>query len=71
MALANDQNVETRLILSYALLFFFGIFGVHRLYLGRYTTGIIYAFTGGLLGLGVIWDIFAIPFMCRELPKIE
>ncbi len=71
MALADDQSIETRLVFSYGLLFFFGLWGVHRLYLGRYTSGIIYAFTGGLCGLGVLFDIFAIPSMCRELPKIE
>ena len=71
MALADDQNVETRLMMSYGLLFFFGVFGIHRLYLGRYTSGIIYAFTGGLCGLGVIFDIFAIPSMCRNIPLIE
>ena len=71
MALAENQSMETRFLMSYALLFFFGMFGLHRFYLGRYMSCVIYAFTGGLMGFGILWDIFAIPSMCRNLPRVE
>tara|TARA_E500000331_G_C17121728_1_gene654143 strand:- start:21 stop:317 length:297 start_codon:yes stop_codon:yes gene_type:complete len=55
-----------RLIISYAFLLSLGFFGVHRFYLGRNYTGILYLCTGGVFGLGVILDFFLIPFMVAE-----
>ena len=40
--------------------------GAHRFYVGRQLSGILYAFTFGLLGIGWIYDAFQIPRMCRE-----
>jgi len=45
---------------SYLLLTFLGIFGVHRLYLGKWVTGLIYLLTGGLIGLGVLYDLWTL-----------
>ncbi len=42
--------------LAWVLLTFLGILGVHRMYMGKWITGIIYLLTGGLLGLGVLYD---------------
>ncbi len=44
----------------------FGIFGAHRFYYGRQITGTIWFFTGGLLLVGWIVDLFLIPSMDRE-----
>ena len=52
-----------RLLLSYLLLIFGGTLGLHRFYLSRYWSGLVYALTGGILGLGILFDFFAIPFM--------
>jgi TM2 domain-containing membrane protein YozV len=41
---------------AWILLTFLGIFGLHRLYLEKWITGIIYFFTGGLCFLGVLYD---------------
>lgn len=41
---------------TWILLTFFGLFGVHRFYLGKWITAIVYLCTGGLFGLGVLYD---------------
>ena len=46
--------------LAWLLLVFLGIFGVHRMYLGKWISGIIYLFTGGLFGLGYIYDLWTL-----------
>ena len=45
-----DYNV------TWLLLTFLGIFGVHRFYMGKLFTGIIYLFTGGLFLVGILYD---------------
>ncbi|MEN8719213.1 MAG: TM2 domain-containing protein [Oceanococcaceae bacterium] len=42
--------------LTWVLLTFLGVFGIHRFYMGKWITGIIYLLTLGLLGLGVLYD---------------
>ena len=45
-----------------ALCFFFGGLGVHRFYVGKIGTGILYLLTVGLGGIGWIIDFFSILF---------
>jgi TM2 domain-containing membrane protein YozV len=47
------------------LLWIFGFTGAHRFYFGRPVTGTIWLFTGGLLLVGWIVDLFFIPWMER------
>ncbi len=47
---AWDYNV------AWILLFFLGVFGAHRFYMGKIPTGLLYLVTGGLLFFGVIYD---------------
>ena len=42
------------------LLTFLGIFGVHRMYMGKWITGILYFLTGGFLLLGVLYDFWTL-----------
>lgn len=42
------------------LCIFLGLLGIHRFYVGKIGTGIIYLFTGGLFGIGWIVDIISI-----------
>ena len=36
---------------------FLGISGLHRFYVGRWKGGVVYLLTGGLLGIGTIYDL--------------
>lgn len=45
---------------SWILLTFLGVFGIHRMYMGKWITGVIYMLTGGLFLLGVLYDFWTI-----------
>jgi len=45
---------------AWVLLTFLGFFGVHRMYMGKWITGIIYLFTGGLFVVGVLYDFWTL-----------
>ncbi len=45
-----------------ALCIFLGVLGVHRFYVGKIGTGIIWLLTGGLLGMGWMFDFVMIAF---------
>ncbi|MDF1629181.1 MAG: NINE protein [Alcanivoracaceae bacterium] len=49
-----DYNV------SWILLTFLGVFGIHRFYLGKWLTGLIWLLTGGLFLLGVLYDYWTL-----------
>ncbi len=52
------------------ILWIFGFLGAHRFYYGKPVSGTIYFFTLGLLGIGLIIDLFLIPSMDREADRI-
>jgi len=45
-----DYNV------TWILLTFLGAFGVHRFYMGKWLSGLLYLCTLGLFGLGILYD---------------
>ena len=49
-----DYNV------AWILLTFLGLLGIHRMYMGKWITGIIYLFTGGIFGIGYIYDYWTL-----------
>jgi TM2 domain-containing membrane protein YozV len=46
--------------LAWIFLTFLGIFGVHRFYMGKIFTGLLYLFTGGLFLLGWLYDLYTL-----------
>jgi len=54
------RDGETSYNVSWILLTFLGVFGVHRLYLGKILTALLYFFTGGLFGLGLLYDYWTL-----------
>ncbi|MCG8468256.1 MAG: TM2 domain-containing protein [Gemmatimonadetes bacterium] len=47
-------------------LIFFGLAGVHRLYLGKYGTGILWLLTFGLFGIGQFIDLIRMKGLIKE-----
>jgi len=45
---------------AWLLLTFLGFFGIHRMYMGKWFTGIVYLITGGLLGFGYLYDFWTL-----------
>lgn len=46
--------------LAWMLLVFLGLFGVHRFYMGKIFTGILWLFSAGLFGLGYLYDLWTL-----------
>lgn len=46
--------------ISWILLTFLGFFGIHRFYLGKWISGLIWLLTGGLFLLGYLYDYWTL-----------
>lgn len=53
--------------LAWLFLTFLGIFGVHRFYMGKIVTGILWLVTGGLLGFGLLYDFWTMNEQISEV----
>ena len=53
--------------IAWVLLTFLGLFGVHRMYMGKWLTGILYLFTAGLLGFGYLYDYWTLNSQVSEI----
>jgi TM2 domain-containing membrane protein YozV len=56
----NDYSV------AWLLLTFLGAFGLHRFYLGKWGTGLLYLLTFGLFGIGIIYDFLTLNSQISE-----
>jgi len=46
--------------IAWILLTFLGLFGIHRMYMGKWISGLLYLITGGFLGIGVVYDFWTL-----------
>lgn len=54
---------------AWILLTFLGILGIHRFYLGKWVTGIIWLLTGGLLLFGLLYDLLTLNTQIDEVNR--
>ncbi|WP_020650748.1 MULTISPECIES: NINE protein [Solimonas] len=52
---------------AWLLLTFLGVFGIHRFYLGKWVTGLIYLCTVGLFGIGILYDYWTLNGQVDEI----
>jgi len=45
---------------AWILLTFLGLFGIHRFYMGKWLTGIVYLLSGGIFGIGYLYDLWTL-----------
>lgn len=58
---------EKSYTLAWILLTFLGIFGIHRFYLGKWLSGVLYALTGGVFLIGVVYDFWTLNQQVQEV----
>ena len=51
---------EVNYTVAWVLLTFLGFFGIHRFYMGKWGTGLLYLFTCGFFLIGVIYDYWTL-----------
>jgi TM2 domain-containing membrane protein YozV len=59
----KDYNV------TWLLLTFLGVFGIHKFYLGKWVLGILYLCTFGFLGLGYLYDLWTLNGQVDEINR--
>ena len=55
--------------LAWILLTFLGLLGVHRFYLGKWLTGLLYLVSAGLFGLGYLYDYWTLNRQVDEINR--
>ena len=51
---------------TWILLTFLGVFGIHRFYLGKWITGLLYLVTGGFFLIGYLYDLWTLNSQISE-----
>lgn len=54
----NEGEIDYNI--AWLLLTFLGVLGFHRMYMGKWLTGLLYLCTGGLFLLGYIYDFWTL-----------
>lgn len=54
---------------AWILLTFLGVFGIHRFYMGKWLSGLIWLLTGGLFLIGVVYDFCTLNRQIDELNR--
>lgn len=54
---------------AWVLLTFLGLFGVHRMYMAKWISGLIYLLTGGIFGLGYLYDFWTLNGQISEINR--
>ena len=62
---SGDKNYTV----SWLLLTFLGVFGIHRFYLGKWFTGLLYLLTGGLFLVGLLYDLWTLNTQVDEINR--
>jgi len=63
----NSMNTNPRDTgIAYLLLLLGGVLGLHKFYLNRPGWAVVYMFTGGLFGVGLVCDLFTLPAQVRR-----
>ena len=45
---------------AWVLLTFVGVLGIHRFYQGKWLSGALYLLTGGVFGIGIVYDFWTL-----------
>ena len=61
----------TNYTIAWVLLTFLGFFGVHRFYLGKWLTGLLWMLTGGLFLCGYLYDFWTLNEQVDESNRRE
>lgn len=68
---ADERFSSGRIDYNIAWLFlgFLGVLGIHRFYLGKWVTGLVYLLTAGLFGLGILYDFWTLNSQVSEINR--
>lgn len=55
--------------IAWILLTFVGVFGIHRLYMQKFWTGLLYFLTGGLFLIGILYDYWTLNEQVSEINR--
>lgn len=75
---AMDREADERFIegsvhydVAWLLLTFLGVLGLHRMYMGKWISGILYLLTGGIFFVGILYDYWTLNEQICEINSGE